>query len=1077
MFHGNFDSTSPTKIIFPYGIEAKFIRLYPQTWVNKIAMKLELFGCTKPYSVSTPVQLSTTARTTVSQISSLDFGDNIFGSSYSQLQSLHQKFSSIVITDISASEQQLLADTKSALKVLLTSFEAKSKEYDQQGYLSQQSLISFSNDKEILFNIKNGISNLDFSKLGNAYNKDADIKQIDTIIKSVDSFSIEQVRKDNSFFAEKSSELNQLLSAMNNVNLNSQYSSNLSAIKQSLIDIEYTFKNFNQLISVNGKLNRDDEKSLLEKINELKEVETSFGVLMSMSGNNRYINDDYNSKFSKLISSLTDYSNSFEHSQSSSFTKITSLGSSMKKTANSFSSLIINGLIKNEISSETAREMKSKYDRLTFLAHQVEDAHTDESKQNLEKLANDIKEELGSMTNLLIENKANIKDTLGGSLLKEIETLNTFSSAFGQEIKQNVYGSQTIISTNQKVSTNLVTSEVKQFVEKSSRLIDLGLTNSQLSEEMANKFKGNFDMIKHLTKQLESSQGDLLKSQQISNEINTKLSLIKSDMNSNKDFIQSNLWNSLNKEVESLSNFNVGVDVSSLTLDKFVNTALVKINNSTGKLSRLVDIGQSNNEITSQTATEVKKKYERLVYLSNQMKNNIGNPLKMQQFTSEFDAEVKLMKNAIDINKGNVKGTLWNSLNTEIEFLTNLSSGFKRQVDVGSVTRDKVNIMSHKFKESTSKCSRLVDTGLNNNQLSLQTTEQIKKKFERLTYLTEQMQKSNEDPQIIGQLSKEVDAEISLLKSIMIDDQENIESNLWNSLNNEINSLSTISSGFTNKTEQTSSSVKSDSQRSVDTLEAVEMISNNFKTSTNKFSRLVDLGLTSDAIPVQVAELVKSKVKRLTDLTAQIEELNADPEKVKEISTLIKNEANLVKDILAQTQVNMDDSLWNSLKTEITTIENTASKLEVVVSTTNTSSKDFFDEVRQEVEDMNTMLGEVGRESEEDPVMMTSFLEMMRDMSQTIAELESYKQKSQLQGHLDRVSLQNMKSEIERLQNVKTHLQSQQLNQGLNIATVNKLQKITIKNEIVIQNLVQYVTKNIFTGKYFGFDLNNLPTK
>ena len=33
------------------------------------------------------------------------------------------------------------------------------------------------------------------------------------------------------------------------------------------------------------------------------------------------------------------------------------------------------------------------------------------------------------------------------------------------------------------------------------------------------------------------------------------------------------------------------------------------------------------------------------------MNNNIGNPLIMQQLTSEFDAEVKLMKNTIDSNK------------------------------------------------------------------------------------------------------------------------------------------------------------------------------------------------------------------------------------------------------------------------------------------------------------------------------------------------------------------------------------------------------------------------------------------
>ena len=44
-FQGNIDSWTERKIAFPYTFIARFIRLNPIEWVNRAALKWELFGC------------------------------------------------------------------------------------------------------------------------------------------------------------------------------------------------------------------------------------------------------------------------------------------------------------------------------------------------------------------------------------------------------------------------------------------------------------------------------------------------------------------------------------------------------------------------------------------------------------------------------------------------------------------------------------------------------------------------------------------------------------------------------------------------------------------------------------------------------------------------------------------------------------------------------------------------------------------------------------------------------------------------------------------------------------------------
>ena len=47
LFDGNMDSVTMRKTTFPHTIIARFIRLNPIDWVNKVALVWELFGCGK----------------------------------------------------------------------------------------------------------------------------------------------------------------------------------------------------------------------------------------------------------------------------------------------------------------------------------------------------------------------------------------------------------------------------------------------------------------------------------------------------------------------------------------------------------------------------------------------------------------------------------------------------------------------------------------------------------------------------------------------------------------------------------------------------------------------------------------------------------------------------------------------------------------------------------------------------------------------------------------------------------------------------------------------------------------------
>ena len=50
VFRTNVDSFGKVKIMFPYPVEARYIRLYPKSWKKNIAIKFDVIGCSNIYS-------------------------------------------------------------------------------------------------------------------------------------------------------------------------------------------------------------------------------------------------------------------------------------------------------------------------------------------------------------------------------------------------------------------------------------------------------------------------------------------------------------------------------------------------------------------------------------------------------------------------------------------------------------------------------------------------------------------------------------------------------------------------------------------------------------------------------------------------------------------------------------------------------------------------------------------------------------------------------------------------------------------------------------------------------------------
>ena len=1003
-------------------------------------------------------------------------------------------------TDLSAIEKQSLIETNKLILVLIDSFESKSQELKQNGYLSQTSLDNLSVDQENLYKIRKNIEKIDFSVVGYGYDRNMGTAIIENVLHSIDKFYKRNDSQDLSYSSNKETNFySKQLSSLTEVRLvikTLANETNLSNSQQQKVgtilgQIQGSFAVLEkyQKLSESGTIDSSEYQELREQIPELLKI---VSILDDEHEFQNEFKQNIKTKLYSIVQEIRNYTS--QQTVYEGLKEVNIIGSNIEKSNNKFSRLITAGLIDNEITPEVAREMKSKFDRLIYLSGQIADLQGVENRDKLQQLSNDIKAEITMIKNAMDKNKVNIKDTLWNSLDIEVDLLDNLSSELNIKIKQ---------SFSETSSALTIVKDTKKATDTFSKLIDLGLISNEILSETATELKSKNAKLLLLASQIENSHEDSNRMKQLSKEFKAELSVMKNIMIENKSNMKDSLWNSLNAEVNLLDNLSselniqieqnvsetTAVDLSEQSLKENINSVLIlakDIKTSTDTFSKLIDMGLISNDILSETATELKSKNDKLMLLATQIENSHEDSNRMRQLSNEFKAELSLMKNIMIENKANMKESLWNSLNAEVTLLDNLSSKLNIQVEQSisetttvntseqSLTENKnsVLILAKNIKNSTDRFSRLISLGLSSNEISSEAAKELNDEYEKLTQLTNLIENSHEDPIEMQQLSNEIKDKIISMKNILGENKANMKDTLWNSLNTEIDQLDNLSSEIDIKIKQIISkatdSVNVTEQTLSEDIYPASIIAKDMKKSTDEFSRLIDLGLIFNDISSDTAEELKSQFDQLILLTNQVKNSDEDPNRI-QLSNEFKAKLSLIKNILNVNKSNMKESLWNSLSSEVASLENVSSKLEKHIEFEQNSSQikqqDFFTDVKEEVVDINTMLEEVSADTEEDPIKMTSLLQMMKDMALTIAELENYKRESKIQGQLDQASLEKMKSEIKRLQDLKQNLQSTQFQQGLNVKTVNKVQKITIKNEIVIQNLVKYVTKNTISGK------------
>ena len=55
-FNGNTDQSTPVPAMFDRELDARFVRIYPKTWHNTIAMRFEVLSCYGPANMQTTIQ-------------------------------------------------------------------------------------------------------------------------------------------------------------------------------------------------------------------------------------------------------------------------------------------------------------------------------------------------------------------------------------------------------------------------------------------------------------------------------------------------------------------------------------------------------------------------------------------------------------------------------------------------------------------------------------------------------------------------------------------------------------------------------------------------------------------------------------------------------------------------------------------------------------------------------------------------------------------------------------------------------------------------------------------------------------
>ena len=554
------------KVFFLNGIEAKFIRLYPKSWVNNIALKLVVYGCNRP-------QILTETTKAPKQIEDSQSVVSAYSSPSSFINTFGKKLTNQVNGGL-----RLVSGSYSAGNIDSSVADKLKAEYEKLIILSQQ-LQNYSPEEGVSINdlsnsVKQSVLILNIILDENSSN--GKISQV--VLATVKS---------------QQSKINQLVSLLEKYDSDKTYQTTITTNETTTLSETSSIKNVGTIINTDtqdfGKLitseiingNMDTEvanefKSEYDKLIELSEQLENYipGGGVSMDDISKYLKEQVevvkklinenksNGKIStqvaeKLISQQSkiddnismllqkpDTSTGQEKggygsvetnittlSETSSFN---SIGENINTDTQDFGKLITSNIMNGNMDTEVANEFKTEYDKLIELSEQLQN-YVPGGGVSIDDISNYFKEQMLIIKKIIDDNNSNgkisthvaeslinqqskIEDNIS-KLIQEQETSETSETSKNESID---------ISIQDSTLTTTIGSDLKRDTKEFGRLISLGLLDGTLDADVAQEFKDELDKLLVLSQKLQDfSPGNGVTLHQISNNVREQVSFIK----------------------------------------------------------------------------------------------------------------------------------------------------------------------------------------------------------------------------------------------------------------------------------------------------------------------------------------------------------------------------------------------------------------------------------------------------------------------------------------------------------------------------------------------------------------------
>lgn len=578
IFHGNHDSSTPMKVVFAQGVEAKYIRLYPKTWINNIAAKLIIYGCKRPEAVV--IQTTTAAPrhieeedTSTADVSSYSIKTTFTSKLGKKLVEEMNEFSRLiggggvdngVVNQFNTDFGQLMLYFKQ-LQHHSPDSELSEKEIVEkatQQMTKVKSIIDANGQNGKISPVALANINTQFSKVNNLISHMSGYLNYTTTSTSTTSTSNVTTISETSVINTIGGDINQdtedfgklITAEIVSGDIDKDVALNFQSEYNRLIELSNQLQNFKpgagfsiqsiyNLLKDQAKTVRDliKEEEDSGKINtqtadtliaQTTKIDDKISNLVVQPGTTTVIGGGGGGSYGVHTTIVTETSD------------INTVGGNINTETQTLGNLINAGISSGNIDYDFASSFKIEFDRLKELSQQLQNyvpgGGIDISsiysllQKQTAKLKDIIKDGQSSgkinsqVAESLVEKQAKIEDNVLSLVVQTGEKTTGGSSSSGG-FRQETITAETQDSSVTTTTTTDIGENLRKDTNEFGRLISLGLLEGNLDEDVAQLFKTEFDKLMVFSKQLENyaTGGSGLSLHQIYNDVSEQVSYIK----------------------------------------------------------------------------------------------------------------------------------------------------------------------------------------------------------------------------------------------------------------------------------------------------------------------------------------------------------------------------------------------------------------------------------------------------------------------------------------------------------------------------------------------------------------------